>query len=490
MKKTWPLLVAVLCVAALGAQGISPWQNLRHSSRDADGKVHIRWENIDPLVPAPQFWSRSGGSGWQMQDVNPLQAPGSFEALPSYNWGQKLRYRLRSELDYQGVQVAFMHGAWLDGDSFPPDPNAMALIGSDPSGDTIQIHEPMLDLGDSWIGLTQQKIHSSLANQSGSFPTLNSLSSYNAWLTAIANPEAVADSVIYAMVYTFNIPGVVSPGLYKVGLEEGLTPTFARIGNIQTQVSGGKLFMSCNLADLTADPSFGAWPNAANALAISSFSMRINVDMSTMTPEVLIGDYSFPGMILFEDHHYQVQQNSLPVITGLIVGGTQVFCTYQDAEEDFPLVCEFETSDGFVLQLEPESQDYSSSVVFSGILPQLCHAGTLRFSDNGLDYVEIPWEEVSVDDPALAPPALSCFFTNPTASGKPLQISLKGLDSHPIRISVYNLRGQRLHSSVHQAQNAPQAELLLPDTGFTPGVYLLKVSQAERSITRKFSIIK
>ncbi|HNQ44703.1 MAG TPA: T9SS C-terminal target domain-containing protein, partial [Candidatus Cloacimonadota bacterium] len=327
----------------------------------------------------------------------------SYEATPDYTWNQRLRGRLRTEMEMEGVAAAMMHAAWMDGDSFPQGLGKLGLIGGDPAGDSLMIQAPMLDLGNTWMGTTSQKIYCTIANQSGSFPTMNSLTSYNAWLTTIANPEAIADSVVYAMVYTFNIVGVISSGLYKLGMDESMTPTFARIGNIQSSVSGGKLNLACNLSDLTSDPSFGAWPNMSNSLLFSSFSMRLNIDLGSMEPEILIGDYSMPAIVFFEDIQYQHPQNTLPVVTGLNVNGLMVSCLYQDAEGDFPLLCEFYPEAGPSLPMHPTSYDFAGGVTYTATLSGPIQNGVLKVSDNLIDEQQYPWSNVAGDDPALAP---------------------------------------------------------------------------------------
>lgn len=490
MKKIFFISLICISMGYLFAQELIPWHNLRHSSMDQNSQVHLRWENIDPLVPAPELYMRLGNSAWQQQNINSLPQAGSYEALVNYNWSQKLRYRLRSELAYEGVNMAFMHAAYLDADTFPPNTENMGLIGPDPASDTIQIDEPALDLGDSWMAASQDKLYNTVANQSGQFPTMVSFTSYNVYLTAIANPEAIADSVVYAMVYTANIPGVVSPGLYKVGIEEGLTPTFARIGNIQSSVSGGKLYMACNISDLTSDPNFGAWPNSFNALAFSSFTMRLNIDLATMTPEILIGDYSFPGMVFFDDYLYEVAQNTIPEVSGFEVEGGLVSCYYQDAEGDFPLTCEFVTDQGSVLQLNGDSHDYLGGVYFSALLPANPRSGTLRVSDNDIYYQEFEWEEVPASDPVLVPGPLECSFANPVRMGAPIAISLKGLKPGRLMVSLYNLRGQKVLSLELDAGNNPEKEVVLNPSPGANGIYLLKATQAGRSIMRKISIIR
>lgn len=45
MRRYLLLLALLLGICLLNAQQLNLWQNFRHSSRDAEGKIHIRWDN-------------------------------------------------------------------------------------------------------------------------------------------------------------------------------------------------------------------------------------------------------------------------------------------------------------------------------------------------------------------------------------------------------------------------------------------------------------
>ncbi|MCB5229002.1 MAG: T9SS type A sorting domain-containing protein [Candidatus Cloacimonetes bacterium] len=489
MQRSLLIPLLLLTMGLLNAQAFSPWQNFRHSSVNSSSQVHLRWDNVDELVPQPEFWYRLGASGWQ-QGVSTALSGSTYEAISSYSWGQKLRYRLRTELSYEGVQMAFMHAAWMDDNSFPPDVNKLAFIGHDPAGDSLMIDEPMLDLGDTWMGTSNERIHSVMANQSGSFPTMNSLTSFNLYLTAIANPEALADSVVYAMVYCANIPSVVSPGLYKLGIDESFTPTFARIGNIQSNVSGGKLFMSCNMDDLIGDDSFGAWPNFSNALAFSSFTMRLNLDLSTMTPEVLIGDYSFPGMIFFDDLSYQAAGNTPPVVSDIqYLELGQMSWRYQDTDGDFPLICRLEIDDGEALEMQADGYDYQAGVTYSTQIPVHATGATLYVSDNGIDIQE---HVVFITDNQdyLAAPRLECILPNPIRMAQTPAVYFKGLQRLPLQVDIYNLRGQRIYSRQFDNLYSEEQQLMLAGFNAASGLYLFRAVNGNNTILHKFSIIR
>lgn len=411
MKYAIVISLLLLC-AVLTAQEMMPFGDLRHSSVCTDGNLRLRWNDLSGGMYPQECWYNVNNGAWMQATVD-NSAMTHAQALLPYQFGQTLRYRLRSEMSYMGESIAYMHPAYLGSDAFPPALNNMALIGTDAIGDSITVYAPMLDLTDSYIAATSTKFYSALANVSNSFPTLNSLTSYNIYLTTIMNVESASDSLAYAMVYSFNIPGVISSGLYRIGMDSEGTPSFARIGNIQSQVSGGKLYMACNIADLVNDPSFGPWPNQYNMLMFTSATIRVDLDLGTMQPSFGFGDNSSIGIIEFLDLHYNVPFNSLPQIAIMGNGTQMVNVQYDDPDGDFPLIAEFETEFGQIIPLIPSGLDFSQSVIFSTMLPAGVEYGVIRFSDNESDIVQLIWTIVSNEDPINTPPAIKITMPNP-----------------------------------------------------------------------------
>lgn len=496
MKHISITLAFLLLIALLGAQELMPFGNLRHSSRCADGNLRLRWDDFSGGMVLPECYYRANGGAWQAAAAEPY-ADGVAQALVPYEFGQVLRYRLRLALEYMGESVAYMQPAFWDDDAFPPQAANMALIGTDATGDSVMVYATNLDLTDTFFAATDNKFYSALANVANSFPTMNSLTSYNFWATTIANPEALADSVVFALVYTFNIPGLISPGLYKLGMDSTGTPTFARVGNIQSQVSGGKLYLACNLADLTGDPDFGIWPNAFNALMVTSLSMKIDIDLQTMQPEFGFGDYSSVGMLEFTDYRYQVSQNTLPQYLNfeLPQNPPVLSVDYLDADGDFPLIAEFQVEKPVVdtVQLTPNSQDYSQIVNYTTQFSYNPMIATLRFSDNGIDIVEYDYLIGDAPPPGASVPQLSCAMPNPLGPGSNL-ITLSGLEKGPLEVGIFNLRGQKL-AELYQGI-AVQPELQLNFSGAVngirlgSGIYFLKLRHNGRVVLHRFVISK
>jgi len=484
------LLVSI--TAFLMAQIEIPFGEIRHSSIDIEGNLHLRWEDLSGGTLSPEFFYSANGSSWQSSEVQDIST-GEKEATAPYSFGQKLRYRLHYSIEEMVETIAMMHSAYWDSNSFPPSLNNLAYIGTDATGDSVTVYSSNLDLQETYMARSPDKLYFTLKNLSGSFPIMNSLTSYNVYLGVLGNISSLMDSVGYAMIYSFNIPGVVSSGLYKVGYDSATQmPVFTRLGNVQSQVSGGALNLACNISDLTADPDFGSLPDA---LLMLGLTLKIDIDLANMEPQMGLGDYSTPAVVIFQDNFYQVNQNTLPVCTfnsyDTITRLLQI--DYLDAEADFPLLAEAELPDGTILQFVPTGVDYSLAVTYTLQLPSAeVDSLTWRFSDNGFDIVQDVIHFVANQDSYLIPSALSCTMANPVYSF-PVNINLKGLGNSPVSIKIYNIKGQKV------------AELNQPPTGngelniiwngiasrnrLTSGVYFMKVENGKQSLTRKFVVV-
>ena len=491
MKHIWTVIL-VSITALLMAQYEIPFGNIRHSSIDENGYIHLRWEDFSGGTLSQEFFYSANDAPWQSSTIQDI-SPGEKEALAPYIFGQKMRYRLHYSIEEMGETIAMMHSAYWDSETFPLSLNNLAYIGTDATGDSVTVYSPNLDLQETYMARSPDKLYFTLKNLSASYPVMNSFTSYNVYLCVIGNAASLIDSVGYAMIYSFNIPGLVSNGLYKIGYDsETQMPVFNRLGNIQSQVSGGALNLACNISDLTADPDFGAMPDA---LIMFGLTLKVDIDLTSLEPQLGLGDYSTFGFIIFQDNYYQVSQNTLPVCTfNSYDAFTRLLqIDYWDAEADFPLVSEAILPDGTILQFLPTTLDFSSPVTYTLQLPVIeVDSLVWRFSDNGFDIVQDVIHFVANQDSYLIPSALSCTMANPVYSF-PVNINLKGLGNSPVSIKIYNIKGQKV------------AELNQPPTGngelniiwngiasrnrLTSGVYFMKVENGKQSLTRKFVVV-
>lgn len=497
--KTLFTVALILMASLLLAQFENPFGTIHHSSRDASGNLHLRWQDISEGGGTTTCHYNTDNGVWNTIVPAPLE-PGTMEALVPYTFGQKLRYRLNYSMEYEGESIAMLHAAYWDVDSFPPALNKMALMGTDPSGDSLMVYNPNLDLTEAYVATTQTKLYCSLKNLSGQYPTMNSISSFNIYLAMITNLEAASDSVAYAMVYSFNIPGLISNGLYKIGYDAASEmPVFTRLGNIQTQVSAGTLHLACNFSDLAADPEFGAWPNASQSLMLVGTTMAVDIDLPTMTPTIGLGDYGVPSVVVFQDNVYQVVTNILPLVSVQSWNPETNLLTlvYLDQDGDFPLVASVDPLISPAVQAYPIDPIHPANTQYVAQLEPNQSYGVISFSfsDNGIDLITGEYVPGDAEDNNLIPATLACTMPNPFSLGNGnKRIQLKGLENESLEIALYNLKGQKLGNLFSGRASNPELELnwdgRMNGRPLGSGVYFLHLENGKRSLNHRFVILK
>lgn len=495
-------IFVLLCLGLglLTAQELTPWQYVRHSAVDNNNQVHVRFNGTPSIIGQYELhnWVNSQWLGV------PLTNPDDYlyEGLLPYIPGQTMRYRLKTTYETMNMSVTALNPAFLSNDAFPPAVSALGYINDDPVGDSLMIYVANLDLTGSWFGFSNNKLYTALSNQTNTFPVMNSFTSYNMYFAGLANTAtAITDSTIYAMLYTFNIPGLFSSGLYKLGMNlADSSLVYQRLGNIQAQVVNGKLVMSCNISDLTADPAFGEWPPLFNSLGYMAGSMRIGINLSTMTPSFDFGDYTNPAQLVFENHNYIIIQNFLPEISDVSVTSAGINLalqfTYYDANQDFPLYCKAILDNQAEIEITPTVPDFTQAVTMTAILPNIgWQTGTIRISDNLVDYVTADITNTAVQD-EYALPAFNCtIYPNPfNPEAGNLTVSFTNKGNAAIEGSIYNLKGQCIRHL--QGQAVKGSGFLLWDgldnkqTTVANGIYLLKLNDGQQTISKKIIIVR
>jgi len=493
MKQLFTIFLILVCSAAL-AQIASPLGAIRHSAADQAGNLHLRWDDFSGGQGTTECYYSAGTNTWSSAATTAYSAT-EMEAQVPYAYGQKLRYRLRYATDYMGESLCLLHPAFWDAETFPPNLNRMAYIATDATGDSVSVYSPNLDIEETYAAKGPQKLYYSMKNTSGLFPTMNSITSFNVYMALIINPEAATDTLAYAMVYSFNIPGLISNGLYKLSFDSSSSmPAFTRLGNIQAQVSSGALHMACNFADLTADPDFGAWPNASNSLAMEATTVAVT--LVNMQPELGFGDYSDAAFLVMDDNYYQQTANILPSAQVLSYSdATHILSlSYSDPQGDFPLVAEVQTPSGTVVQAFAEGQDFSAPVTYNAVIPMedFDHL-SWRFSDNGTDMVNGEYTVVAVQDPQQLVSALHCSIQNPIRNW-PVQIKLSGLEKQPLLLCLYNIRGQKVMDIFSDTATRSEMELTWNANSklknLASGVYFLAINQKGHSTLQRIVLMK
>jgi len=375
-----------------------PWQNIRNSAYTENDLIHIRTEIPADLANDTDFFFNQYNN-WSSGALNDLTGT-TYEAIIPANplLDLQLRFRTMIENDFFDIpdlpfpppdSLALMLPGYIPGNPFPPSLGQMSHVGDDPAGDIGSLPAD-LDLISHRFSTSDNRIYSALTNNTGSYPTGPLWGPFNVYATLIFNPDTVLrDEVLYALVRV-SIPLTLSSGLYRItDLDNIGSNSFHRIGNISQQIINGTLVKGCNLSDLVNDPEFGEWPNASNSLAVASMTVRL-----TLSIDVTFADLGPVAVMYFDDQIIEPFVNTLPLLSGLEIyedqAGSVINVTYFDHEANFPIVSEFLSDTGVSYPFETSETDFQQPVLYTAQLPFINAAGTVRFSDNGYQFSEIP----------------------------------------------------------------------------------------------------
>ena len=308
-------------------------------------------------------------------------------------------------------------------------------------------------------------------------------------MSILANPMVDFENtpVAYGLIYTVNLGMLLSPGLYKItGTSlEGLQ----RLGDIEYQVLGEWLFLSCALDDLYSDADVGDWllpdyPLFASATATAQLSMNTGIQE---------GDYTIPGFLLLKAQYVSGENNFSPVISDIsydlnleAMELNNLQLTYTDGDANVPHQAYLSIDGTQQHQLDLQNPDYVDFGVSAlyGIsnlsLPVNWESISIVFSD-GEEYVEENIANPSSNEDDIQSPALSVrIFPNPATSALKISSSLPAASG----AAIYNLRGQKLKDLRFQSGKSEQ---ILDLSQLPAGLYFLKVQGFG---TRKFIVVK
>ena len=148
-------------------------------------------------------------------------------------------------------------------DAFPVPVYLQADLGADPVGDAESAAGSYLDITHCFASYSDTRLYFRLDNNGGGFPTSSGFTWF-IYSVGIVDPDA-SDAVAYALVYA-NVPLLLSPGLYGISATDS---SFTKIGDIETNISGNSLSMSCDISSLTAQPGWSDWPPPSGFIGAS-----------------------------------------------------------------------------------------------------------------------------------------------------------------------------------------------------------------------------
>ena len=489
MKRTLFLILTILISNLLFSQVISFWQNSRNSSYTEDDQIYIRCETVDLQMLDTEIYY-SSGTGWNSGNMVNLEGM-TYQAIVPADPEETLLCRYKTVSD----TIVLMMPAYIPDDDFPVEVSELGFVSDDPVGDNLEGSEN-LDLTEQYFAYSDSKFYVAMTNNGGGFPTDNGgwiPDEFYFYICGIINPEnVIQDSVLYGIVYC-NIPFMLGSGLYKISGGEIDIDSIEQIGEIETEIDGNTLIMSCDIDDLVNDENFGDWPNFSNSLGFQCLTNLI-----TLQGEVGLADFTQGSLQNIDQYIVDPFTNVIPEISDtnyLILGGsTTVNCTYFDANGHFPIIAEVETftSNGIreIYPMTPLSLDYSSPVNFFVEFPETGWNNlVIRFSDNGYEFVEETLTtatddfQLTIDDFRLS------NYPNPFSSETTISFDVTQTSLFVI-LEIYNIKGQKVKQLRITDYEFGMNEVVW-NAGKNPsGIYFLKLRTGKNSITRKMILMR
>lgn len=473
---------------------ITPYGELVHSSVDPDGNLRFFWDDYTSGLVPFEFYYRIDDADWSMAYEGDFY---NASALVPYMFGDNLRYRLSTKVNLPDPvgEVAYVQAAYLDDYPSVPSIGKMARVAEDALGDSVMIYQPYYDLTDLHMAVNDYTLYTCISNASNSFPTMNSFSSYNLYAVLMGNENIIGGSV-YAMVYTQSVPGVISPGLYRIEIDLDFesVPSFERLGDVSAQVSGGKLHLSCDISDLAAHVGPEGWPApGSDLLFMGAISINLTVDFATFEPDFALGDILNGGLIEFNDNSYYHFANGLPVLSNAINYDHELSVEYFDPNGDYPLVVEYVFADGSSLAMQ-EGEMIGQNRRFTVQSSDNFAGGYINCSDNLMDYVTMEFDEVSNEDELIPMAELKIIAPNPMRGGAMQKIEVKTQADGITELYLYDLRGRqlgRLYSGY--AKNGSISfdwDSSVDGKALSSGAYFIKAESGGKSSLRRTMILK
>ena len=458
MKKIVVLVVPILFVSFLYAQDIQLWNNLCTSAllQNSDFTVHVDIGSISvDSCDTKLFYSIDGQQSWFESTMNPIYQQGYMNTVSTdflLPGSGSLHYGLQSHfstwVDTLFLNLFFSMTPKNEMDLFPAPDNYMIEVCEEQTGDNTG--GSFLDLTQFCASYSDQKFYFTLNNNSTQWPkygTLPFLPPWYVYMIGLFNPET-QDSVAYALIYA-DIPSFAGyPGL-QTGLYKGdiTDSSYTQIGNIQSQISNGKLYLACDIDDLTSDPQFGPWPNIYGCLGIDAVTVTININ-----PLFEINDSTPPVLFYPTQEERTIGVNTPPTLSELLYPSDRdsltFSITYTDSDNNLPTVRKILIDDTIEVPMIPLGHSYSSGSVFECTIPstQINSHAQAEFSDG--QYVEqsnIVYI-TSVDNPATHVNNV-IISPNPVQSQTSISYSTREQLVEP-RIVITNIKGQVVVSDI------------------------------------------
>ena len=505
----YPLIIMLFVSTSLFGQTANVWQNPCNSAAIPEQimliNVDIDSLNLDSCI-TKIFYSTDDQQSWfesEMTLLTELNYTNTFAdtiLLPDSGkvfYGFKTIYPTYIDTIFDTLFYT-MSAKNID-DIFPPTDNFLTELCEEKIGDAYQSTEkPYLDLTEIKISFSDDKFYCLLDNNDNQWPFYEQPSWLPPWYVygfGFYNPEST-DSVGYAMVYA-DIPTMnVTPGLYKVNTDN----TFSRIGDIDYLIQDEKLYMACNIDDLTSDPQFGPWPNECGGLTCGAGTLTINVE-----PLITLNDRSHPCIFYPTIFQQDIGINEPPQLSELTfqtVSDTIIFnITYSDSNNNLPvvrkLIIENKTEFNFT-SLDHYYQNGSEFNV-SMLVQEIENSSVYAEFSDGEDTVQsnvITFVGIDENNAELIGIKLS-NYPNPFSTSTTISFTIHQLaEINKVELKIYNIRGQLVKTLTPMTNDqCPMTSVVWDgkDEKGNPvsnGIYFSKFETESKFITKKLLLLR
>jgi hypothetical protein len=374
-----------------------------------------------------------------------------------------------------------------------PATGDLTQLLSDPTGDA-NFTNTYLDITDSYGAFSETKLYFAIRNNGGGFPTGSGLT-YFAYLIALVNPEAdsTANTIVFGLMHTVSITGVITPGLYKI-FGTGISD-MTLIGQINTSIipEDNMLILSCNISDLLADADFSSWFNPENPrIGFMALTNRISLTSGNQTADQTASCNLIPFPVQISQ-----AEATIPILSDILAeeipgGQFRVSLGYLSQEAYLPVTAQLTFDNGFTTDF-----DYTAFPDFAGTVHYEAHAdmadiagwnyATLMFSSDNQNYTSnVIYNTHSSDTTAggYIHTAQPQIYPNPTNGMVKITFSDGKL---PVSIDLYDVRGRRISSRpVQPTEKTMVINLADTDSAYiSGGIGLIRFVYSDCTIVKK-----
>jgi hypothetical protein len=429
------LILAFLYISGLAALNVDQWQNLRFSEQTPENHIYMRGEIDQTSINTNQVVYNSG-AGLGEIDFSLLSGDTYQSLLPATQ--PRTYYGLRKQVGDNPLDVLPLY---YSGTGAPPL-NLMTHVADDEINYSITNY---YDIVADYATFSDTRLFTAIQNRGGGFPLSGGFFVYNSFMSVFADPDIDPEApgaIVWALHYV-DASGLVTPGLYKItgtSLED-----LERIGDIsyQTNTASNTLVMSCDMADLLADPDFMAWFDPDNP-RIGMISLTARITLSGAVDQ----DNSMGGILhpvpLYVDPTlgFSGQISNF----GLQIEADDVYfqAEYDNPEDLFVFELEYHTANGDVyplssLDIDPTQTMYYRSENLLGILPEYDNEpGRVRVERLPDTYATTQWQSFSYILGLATAQNLDIIYEDDSViiSWEPINETLSG---NPVTVDRYRL---------------------------------------------------